>query len=54
MINLASGQTPEELNFNFTLVELKEIARELNIRGRSQMDKITLCLNIESKLEGTK
>lgn len=50
MINLMRDQTPEELNFNFTYSELKEVAKELKIKGYHKMDKITLALNIETEL----
>jgi hypothetical protein len=52
LLKMMKNQTPEELNFNFTFSELKEVAKELNIKGRSKMDKITLALNIEYHLGG--
>lgn len=45
-----SGQTPEELNFNYDLKTLKTAARMFKIKGRSYMNKIILCLNIEQYL----
>jgi hypothetical protein len=51
MLNMMKGLTPEELNFGFTLSELKEAAKELNIKGRTKMNKIILCLNIETALQ---
>jgi len=51
MVNMAIGLSPEELNFLFTLSDLKEMAKELKIQNCSKMNKIVLCLNIESALE---
>jgi len=45
-----SGQTPEELNFNYDIKTLKAAARLFKIQGRSYMNKIKLCLNIEEYL----
>lgn len=50
MLNLAKGMGPQELEFNFTKQELYSMAQELNIKGRSKMDKIVLALNIEEAL----
>jgi hypothetical protein len=47
---ILQDQTPEELNFNFDLETLREAARFFEIRGRSKMNKIILCLNIEEYL----
>lgn len=41
------GQSAEELDFNWTLVDLKEFASELNIKGRTKMNKIQLAMAIE-------
>ncbi|WP_264988441.1 hypothetical protein [Lysinibacillus piscis] len=45
-----SDQTPEELNFNYDLKTLKKAACVFKIPGRSYMNKILLCLNIEQYL----
>ena len=45
-----SGQTPEELNFNYDLKTLRAAASVFKIQGRSYMNKIKLCLNIEQYL----
>ena len=45
-----SDQTPEELNFNYDLKTLKKAASVFKISGRSYMNKILLCLNIEQYL----
>jgi hypothetical protein len=52
MLDMMKGMTPEELNFNFSVNELKEVAKELKMKGYSRMNKITLCLNIEYTLGG--
>lgn len=41
------GQDAEELIFNWNLSELKDFARELNIAGRSKMNKAQLAMAIE-------
>lgn len=46
------NMSPEELSFNYTLKELKAIAADLKIQGRSKMDKIVLALNIEAQING--
>jgi hypothetical protein len=50
MLEMAKGMTPEELAFNFTQKELYSMAQELNIKGRSKMDKTVLALNVEEQL----
>jgi hypothetical protein len=54
MLEMAKGMTPEELAFNFTKAELYSMAQELNIKGRSQMDKTVLALNVEEQLNEKK
>ena len=39
--------TPEEINFCYYLDEIKNFAKVLGVKGRSKMNKIVLCLNIE-------
>ena len=43
-------QTPEELNFLYDLSTLRYAAKLFDIKGRSKMNKIVLCLNIEQYL----
>lgn len=50
MIKYIEGQTAEELIYNWELKELKEFAKELNIKGRSYMNKYQLAMAIEDKL----
>jgi hypothetical protein len=54
MLGMAKGMTPQELEFNFTKAELYSLAQELNIKGRSQMDKTVLALNVEEQLNEQK
>jgi hypothetical protein len=48
--NEFKNQTPEELNFNYDLSQLRQVAKVFNIKNRSKMNKIILCLNIEQYL----
>jgi predicted GIY-YIG superfamily endonuclease len=50
MIKYMQGQTAEELNFNWDLKELKEAAAELEIKGRSKMNKIQLAMAIDERV----
>lgn len=50
LIDELSGQTLEELNSNYNLNSLKKTASAFNLPGRSKMNKIKLCLNIEQYL----
>lgn len=47
MLGLISGQTAEELMFNWTTKDLKEFASMLKIKNRSKMTKPQLAMAIE-------
>jgi hypothetical protein len=51
MVNYLKGVMPEDMNFMYSLQELKEVAKELKIKGRSKMPKMVLALNIFDELE---
>lgn len=44
------GLSPQEMDFNYTLSELRNVAKILGLKGFSRMSKIVLCLNIETKI----
>lgn len=50
MLEYIIGQTAEELIYNWELKELKEFAKELKIKGRSQMNKYQLAMTIEDNI----
>jgi hypothetical protein len=50
MIQYIKGQSAQELNYNWTLADLKEFASELKIKGRSSMNKIKLSMAIEEEV----
>jgi len=51
MIDLIKGQSAEELNFCWSLKDLQEFAKCLDIKNRSKMSKIQLAMAIEESLK---